>query len=90
MASKKEHLLMIALGKGRKAPPPADDIEDDDDGLEHGADDDSDEGQEPDEDEDDSDYSDEDSIGCAHDLMDALDKGDAQGIVDAIKAIAGK
>lgn len=87
MASKKEHLLMIALGKGKKAasPPPSDD-----DGLEYGADDDSDEGQEPDADEDDKDYTEDDSVQCAHDLMDALDKGDAEGVAEAIKAIVGK
>lgn len=87
MQKDKSKLLMIALGKGRKAEPPKD--ESDGEGLEYGADEpDADERGGEDDSDGDDEYSDDDSIQCAHDLMESLDRGDAQGIVDAIKAIA--
>lgn len=86
---KKGHLLMVALGKGPKPAPKSEPDDDDEDGLDYGSDDH--DGDEPDADDGDVDEGgDDDAIQCAHDLINAVQSGDAQGVVEAIKAIVGK
>lgn len=80
-------------GKKRSPEPVADDGPDADDDYDDEADDDDAEKGPDDADKDDaSDQPDDasDDIHCAHELIAAVRDGDAQGIVDAIRAIAGR